>query len=121
MEDIPSIQVTAAEPLRTSRESDHSASDVEHLASESSNKEPLRDSEFRMKVKKSEQVRRATAVLGAKVMNEDLIPDRPLKVFVKKRLDSFMGIVVAVNITMMASRHASKHAIEVHRWIWNIT
>ena len=53
--------------------------------------------------RKSENIRKATAVLGAKVMNEKLASDESrLRIFVKTRLDTFMGAVVFLNITVMA-------------------
>jgi len=53
--------------------------------------------------RKSENIRKATAVLGAKVMNEKLASDESrLRIFVKTRLDTFMGAVVFANITVMA-------------------
>ncbi len=53
--------------------------------------------------RKSESIRKATAVLGAKVMNEKLASDETqLRIFVKTRLDTFMGAVVFANITVMA-------------------
>lgn len=49
----------------------------------------------------SETIRKATQVLGAKVMNEKLADEPPLRQFVKKRLDTFMALVVATNICVM--------------------
>jgi len=60
-----------------------------------------RDSAIRKHLRRSENIRKATAVLGAKVMNESIAPERPIKTFVKKRLDGYMGAVVAANIGMM--------------------
>jgi len=59
-----------------------------------------RDSDDRT-ARKSDTIRKATQVLGAKVMNEKLADEPPLRQFVKKRLDTFMALVVAANISVM--------------------
>eukprot|EP00435_Cladocopium_sp_Y103_P037937 s78_g10.t1 len=51
--------------------------------------------------RKSDTIRKATQVLGAKVMNEKLADEPPLRQFVKKRLDTFMAVVVSANICVM--------------------
>eukprot|EP00438_Fugacium_kawagutii_P024570 Skav223350 [mRNA] locus=scaffold200:446151:454511:+ [translate_table: standard] len=74
--------------------------------------------------RKSENIRKATAILGARVMNERLeVEEPPLRQFVKKRLDTFMGAVVFTNITVMVvmTQWAGRNSdviLELEREVW---